>query len=155
MENQLKKSKFMYYYIIIFTILILMGNIIVLIISMSLTSPIYTKNIDYGGGLVGTFTSDSPIYPVLKTNQVVLISLAILVNIGLFGYFLFCFANNRVKISKILGILIFGITAILLLIKLKILAAVLYLLIVGYLLNIDYNKTSPVKSKVSKNKKSN
>jgi len=41
------------------------------------------------------------------------------------------------------------------LIKLKILAAVLYLLIVGYLLNIDYNKTSPVKSKVSKNKKSN
>src|SRR3989338_5310508 len=112
MESQLKKSKFMYYYVIAFTVLIIIGNIILLIISLSLTKPIYTREMNYGGGLIGTITYDSPIYPVLKTNQVLLISLFLLVNIGLFSYFLYCFVNDKVKISKIFGIIIKTVNAI-------------------------------------------
>ena len=138
MKNQLMRSKFMYYFIIIFTILILIGNFVILMLAINLTKPLYTKTIN-NNGWTETLTYDSPIYPILKTNQVILIAVFLLISIGLFGYFLYCFVTNKPKTSKILGIILFGLTSISLLIRLKILIAVLPLLVVGYLLNIKTN----------------
>ena len=139
MENQLNKSKFMYYFIVFLTIFILFGNLMILIITTTLTKPIYTRTLDYGSGVTVTLISATPIYPILKTNQVALIVVLLLVNMAFFGYFLFCFLTNKIKITKILGIILYGLTAVSSLIRLKILIAVLSLLVVGYLFNIKTN----------------
>ena len=128
------KSKFMYHFIIIFTIFVLVGNLAFLLISPSLTKPDYTMPLH--GGIA---TYSAPIYPILKTDQVILIASVLLINMALFGYFLFCFVTDRIKVSKILGIILYGLLTISLLIRFKIFTALLPLIIVGYLLNIKIN----------------
>ena len=140
MENEFMKSKIMYWIIIIFTILLLVGNLMILFVAFSSTKLAYTSSLNVGGGLTRTLTADSPIYSVLEPYSAALIVLVTLVEMSLLGYFLFCFVKGKTKTGKILGIVLYGIIALVSLFQLRILIGGISLLVVAYLANIKIRK---------------